>query len=150
MRFREVKATPYFYLATHTTLRDIGTAAGPMVASLQAADDEGRVVLLGSPIFIYHGVTEDMDKPFDLEVGYAVSDHAKAFGEFKARTLEPFRCATVIYNGPLTYLSEAYGKLIARMVEARLTPGEESREVYFVFEGAESPDDVVQIQVGIR
>lgn len=150
MRLQELPPAPYFYLATRTNLHDIGAAVESMMDKLQSAAEQGRVTFAGPAIFVYHGVTEETDKPFDLEVGYAVRPSVRAFDDFKVRTLDRFHCATAIYNGPIDSIGKAYDKLIGQMIDAHLSPGEESREFYLLWNGARSPNDVVQVEVGIR
>jgi len=71
-------------------------------------------------------------------------------GQFKVRTLDAFHCATLIYSGSMSSLENGYESLINQMLEARLSPGDESREMYLFWEGPESPNDVLQIQMRIR
>jgi len=150
MRIQQLPAASYFYLSTRTTLRDIGSAVEPMIDKLQSAAAQGRVSFAGPANFVYHGVTEETDKPFDLEVGYAVGPNVRPFDDFKVRTLQPFHCATNIYNGPIDSIGKAYDKLIGQMIDAHVSPGEESRELYLLWAGARSSNDVVQVQIGIR
>ena len=150
MRVQTFRPTPFFYASTQTTMAEIGPAADRIMASLHAATREGHAMGAGPPIFIYHGMTEELNKPFELQVGLPVPPDTKPYGEFKVRTLDAFHCATVIYSGPVESLGKAYDKLIGQMLEAHLSPGNESREIYFFWEGPESPNDALQVQIGIR
>jgi hypothetical protein len=47
-------------------------------------------------------------------------------------------------------LPKAYDKLIPEMIAAGLIPSDETRESYEVWESPDSPNNVVQIEVGIR
>ena len=44
----------------------------------------------------------------------------------------------------------AYEKLMPAVFAAKLTPVGESREVYLYFEGVDSPNNVVQLQIGVK
>jgi effector-binding domain-containing protein len=150
MRIQELPPVPYFYLSTRTTMRDIGPAVERLMDKLQSVAEQGRVSFAGPAIFVYRGGTEETDKPFDLEVGYAIRPAIRPFGDFRVRTLERFHCATTIYNGPVESIGKAYDKLIGQMIDAHLSPGEVSREFYLLWDGARSSNDIVQVQVGIR
>lgn len=135
MRIQELPAVPYFYLSIRTTMRDIGPAVERLMDKLQSVAQQGRVSFAGPAIFVYRGMTEETDEPFDLEVGYAVRPGVRPFEDFRVRTLERFHCATTIYNGPIESIGKGYDKLIGQMIDAHLSPGQESRELYLLWEG---------------
>ena len=85
-----------------------------------------------------------------MQVGMPVKEGATAFGDFKVRKTAEFKCATILLTGSLAHLSEAYERLMGEMEKAKLVPIGESREAYLYWEGAESPNNVVQIQMGIK
>jgi effector-binding domain-containing protein len=119
-------------------------------AGLEAASKQGKVHYTGAALFVYHGVTQDFAKPFTLDIGYLAADDAKAAGEFKVRKLDEFRCATVLYTGPVTSIHAAYGKLMPALGKAGHKPTTENREYYMYYETPDSPNDVTMVAVGIE
>ncbi|MGF7473518.1 hypothetical protein WFJ45_22205, partial [Salmonella enterica subsp. enterica serovar Minnesota] len=62
---------------------------------------QNQVQIVGSPVFVYNGATGEMDKPFELQVGFPVAGDTKPIGEAKVRELEKYRCATVLFSGAM-------------------------------------------------
>ena len=151
MRIQNLRAMTYLYSSTRTSFDSIsesGTAR--TVSTLQQFMTAAGVRPTGPMLLICHDPTEDPAALFDLEIGFPVSEQTPAPGDFKIRTLVPFRCATMVYRGPLKHLRRAYDKLIPEMIAAGYVPSEQSRENFLVWEGAESSNNVVEIEVGIR
>ena len=94
------------------------------------------------------GATQDPNKKFKLQVSFAVLEGTEAQGDFKVRRLEPFKCATVLYGGPISSIPRAYEKVFGGLGGA--TPTGETREYYFHFEGVESPNNVQLVAVGLK
>ena len=155
MRVQTVHRMTYLYSSTTTNFDDFsGLDVSRTVAALQQAAASGGMPPTGNMLFVFHDLTEDPDASFELEIGFPVPDTAlgkkPVTDDFKVRKLAPFRCASMVYRGPLQHLRRAYDKLIPEMIAAGYVPSEESRENYTVWEGAESSNNVVEIQVGIR
>jgi effector-binding domain-containing protein len=91
-----------------------------------------------------------MDKPFELQIGFPVADGAKPEGEIKVRTLEDYRCATVLYSGSMRDIAQAYQRIFTQLPEAGLEYAGNSREMHLYWEGPESPNNIVLIQVGVK
>jgi hypothetical protein len=107
-----------------------------------------KVVYAGSTIFVYQGATQDPTRKFKLQVSFAVLEGTQPQGQFKVRRLEPFKCATVLYGGPISSIAQAYEKVFGGL--GGNTPTGETREYYLHFEGVESPNNVQIIAVGIK
>ncbi|MBC8107831.1 MAG: GyrI-like domain-containing protein [Anaerolineae bacterium] len=150
MRVQDYKETPYFYSSTETTLNQIGQVVPETLPKLFAAIKENNVEVTGPMIFVYHGATQDRDKPFKLEIGFTVAPGAKEAGDFKVRDLEPFHCASVIYSGPITQVGVAYQGLFTELFGAGLQPTGETREMYLYWESPESPNNVQVIMAGVN
>ena len=84
----------------------------------------------------------------DVKARLSVLDGTEAQGDFKVRRLEPFKCATVLYGGPISSIPKAYEKVFGGLGGA--TPTGETREYYFHFEGVESPNNVQLVAVGLK
>ncbi len=149
MHVQTLPAITYLYGSGQTTLEEIAKTVEQLLPGLLKSVEEGKTHGAGGPLFIYVGM-EDMSKPFTLQVGMPVKEGTQGFGEYKVRKLGEYKCATVLLTGSVAHLGEAYEKLMGAMEKAKLTPAGESRESYLYWEGAESANNVVQIQMGIK
>lgn len=148
MRVQTLAGFSYLYSSSQTTFDKIGEAVGKTLPQLEAAMKDGKFHPTGPLIFTYRDV-KDMSQPFTLDIGYAVPPETAAFGDFKLRKEDAFKCATVIYSGPIMRISEGFQKLMTDMTDAKLTPAGPAREYYLYWEGMESPNNVVLIQIAI-
>jgi effector-binding domain-containing protein len=145
---RTLSPQTILYQEIETSLSELGEAVGPILERLEKLVKEKKVVYTGSTIFVYQGATADPTKKFKLQVSFAVVDGTEAQGGFKVRRLEPFKCATVLYGGPIPSISQAYEKVYGGL--GGNTPTGESREYYLHFEGVDSPNNVQVIAVGVK
>jgi effector-binding domain-containing protein len=150
MRVHTVRGMTYLFSSTRSNYNDIMTSGASSALAALRQITAGGARPAGEILFIFHDPTEDPTVAFDLDIGVPVPDKTPAIGGFKVRKLPPFRCASMVYRGPLKHLRRAYDKLIPEMIAAGYVPSDELRESYTVWEGAESPNNVVEIQVGIR
>jgi len=150
MRVQTVPAMTYLYSSTRTNFDELAEPASLAISTLKQLSVSGRVQSLGSILFIYHDPSEDPAEYFDVEMGLPVPEKTSPPAGFSLRMLPAFHCARMIYHGPLALLPHAYDKLIRLMIAANLVPSEETRENYLVWEDAESLNNVIRIEVGIR
>jgi effector-binding domain-containing protein len=66
------------------------------------------------------------------------------------RMAPEFRAATVIYTGPPAGVGEVYQKLIPAVKQMGLELTGEDREFTFYWDGVESPNNIILIQVGVK
>lgn len=150
MQVQTLPAQAYFYVPTRTTFQDIQQPIERAMGQLGRAAAEGKVAFAGPPTFVYRGATAELNRSFELEVGFPVAEGTKAFGPFKVRELRPFRCAAVVYTGPVSLIDKAYDRLIADMERAGLEAADETRETYWKWDGPDSPEDQIQVAVGVK
>ncbi len=147
---KDVKEVPgYLCGSARTTLTTMPQVLERNFLPIPAKARENHLALSGPALFVYHGCTGDPDQPFALDTGFIVEPDTKDLGDLKVKKLPAFRAATAYYTGPVTGLGEAFGKLFAQLGAAGYTPTDETREVYLWWEGPESPNNVVELQVGI-
>jgi predicted transcriptional regulator YdeE len=150
MRVQEFKAQTYLFAETQTTLAEIGPVVTDLMAKLHAAVKDGHVNVTGPAIFVYQGATQDMNKPFTLQVGFSVAPETKPVAEFNVRPLDKLKSATVLYSGPVAQVGAAYQQVFTDLFAAGLEPTGETREYYLYWEAPESPNNVELIQVGVK
>ena len=149
---RTLGAQTYLYAETETSFQELAGVVAPILERLEKVEAPKKVNYPGAVIFVYRGATTDMQKKFKLQIGYAVADgtQAPAGGEFKVRRLEPFKCATVLYGGPISSVGTAYEKLFGTIGRDGRKPTDESREYYFHWEGEQSVNNVEMVAVGVQ
>ena len=82
--------------------------------------------------------------------GQSFAADAPAVEGFKIVKLDAFKCATILFTGPLSQIKDAYCKLFDCLGAAGLKFKGGFREVYLYWEGPESLNNVVQIQAAIE
>ena len=104
---QEMKAINYLFATRETTLNEVVQPITEIMEKLEHAIRRGDVPVGGPALFIYHGAAPDPTKKFTIEIGFPVEEGAKAFDEFKVKQVEPFRCATVLFSGPMSQIGQA-------------------------------------------
>lgn len=151
VRVLQLPAVTYVYGSAETTFEKITEPIAKFMPVLEKAIDDGKIRPVGTFMFVYKGVAEDMSKPFTMEVGWLASaEKSKAVEGLKTRKIEGGKYATLIFTGPVSKISKAYEKVMPAAAAAGMVQGGEVREVYLYWEGVESPNNVVQIQVPVK
>jgi effector-binding domain-containing protein len=149
MRVQTIAGFTYLYASSETTFERVAAPIGATLPAMQKSVSESKFRSVGGPIFVYRNL-KDMTQPFTLDIGYAVPHETAATSEYKVRKVEALKCATVMYSGPVAKISEAYGKLMGAISAANLKSTTTAREFYLYWEGAESPNNIVLVQIGIE
>lgn len=150
IRVLTTREQTFFYKEVETTFDKLAQIAGPIIEDLDEALAKSGNRHEGAVTFIYLNATHDMSKPFKLQIGIPVQKDAVEFGDFKVRQLPSVKAATVLFGGSLQYVSKVYEITMGALAAKNLIPGEELRESYFVWEGADSPNNVTQIQIVLQ
>jgi len=151
LRVRTMAPVTFAYIEVETTFDRLGDAIGEALPKLNEASDAGRAKIAG-PFGLYYpkGAHAQPDKPFPVQIGHVVREGSTGGGGVKVRKAEPFKCATVVYTGPVAEIGQSYQKLFPAVAAAGLKPSGEERELTLYFESAESPNNVLLIQVGVK
>ena len=150
MRVQRLPGRTYLYAERETTIAKIGQAFAEVVPPLVKVAEEGRARITGPLTSVCVGATGEPDTPFQLCIGFLVADDTKPVAGFKVKKLADFRCATVLFSGQAAKTGEAYRKLFESLTAAGHAPTGETREYSLYWESAESPNNVVLIQAGIK
>lgn len=143
-----LKDCTYLYISTETSFAEIAKSIPENLGVLTKAAGAAGIHFTGPAIFIYHDAKPE--GKFQLELGFPVSPETKPPGDLKVRNLAAFHCATLLYNGATAHIGEAYSKLFEQLVAAGYVPTEESREMTLYWEGPDSPNNVIQLMVGVQ
>jgi effector-binding domain-containing protein len=129
----------------------MGEPVGKTLKAMIEAAREDKRGLLGPVVhFYYKAPHRAAERGFDMETGFFVPEGAKGVGAFTVRELPAFRCATLLYIGPAPRIGDAWQKLYRAIADKGLTPTDEERELYLYWEGVEAPNNIVQVQVGVK
>jgi effector-binding domain-containing protein len=150
-RVRTLPAITYFHRSVDATLNTLTDRIHEVMPSLVKAAEESKAHIVGPSVLIYHGVTGDRDAHFTLDIGFPIADaDAKPVGDFKIKKLPGFRCISLLYTGDIEHLSAAYEKLGPEIAKGQLEPGDESRQMMLYWEGQDSPNNVIQVMLGVK
>ena len=152
IRLRTMAPMTYVYVETETTLGNIGEAIGEVMPKITKAAADGKFRLTAPFVLTYPQASAHItpEKPFKVQIGLKAEGEAAASGDVKVRTTQEFRAATVIYTGPPAGIGECYEKLIPAIRQMGLELTGEDREFTFYWEGIDSPNNIVLVQVGVK
>ena len=152
VRIRTLAPVSYAYVATETTFDKLGDAIGEAMQKIQKQAEEGTIKIGGPFVLAYPkgSAHRTPDKPFQVHIGLIVEEGSKGGGDVKVRRTEPFKAATVLYAGPVFEIGRCYQKLFPAVEKMGLAPSGEEREFTLYFEGLESANNVVMVQVGVK
>ncbi len=150
MRVLETKATSFIYIEFETTYANMTEPVTKAIADLTALVEGGKLLPRGQLLLVYNGATGDMTQPFLLQVGFPVNDDVKAIGDAKVRKLPSLRVATMLFSGQIRHVGQVYQKLFQDLFAQGLLPSGEHSEVYLRWEGAESDNNIVLLQIHLQ
>lgn len=148
---KDVRAIDHFlYGEITTSVKKMKEPVTTMIGDL-FEETEAKGIHFHPPLtFVYQGMTGDMDKDFQLQIGFPVHDDSKAFGKWKTGGLPAQKMAVVYYSGAMKNVGEAYGKLMPTIFKAGMRPAGPIRELYHHWEGEDSPNNLTEIQVAVE
>jgi effector-binding domain-containing protein len=149
VHIQTIPAMTIVYTSAETTLDKIGETAMKGVGKIEAEKAKGTVKMDGPSVFVYRNFTA-MDKPFTLEMGLTVSADSKEAGDLKVKKLGEFKCATILYTGPLSNMSKVYEKVIGEVMAKGMEMTGENREMYLFWDKPEGANNVTWVQIGIK
>ncbi len=144
-------AIVYFHKGLEATLKTLPDRIHEAMPSLVKAAAESKARVVGAPVLIYHGITADPDARFTFDIGFPVADaDIKPADDYKVEKLPEFRCISLLYTGDMSHISAAYEKFGAAIFAAHVEATDESRQMILYWEGKESPNNVIQIMIGLK
>lgn len=154
MRIQTVPAMNYLYTSAETSFEKMGEPVKAGFDKVFFNVVQSKLLVARPTMLVYQGNPHfDPAKPFKMEIGVILLDDAKPEDlpeDVKLRKTEPFKCATILYTGPVMQQGKAYEKLIPALRAAGHTPTGEEREMCLYWEGLESNNNVFMMQIGIK
>ncbi len=149
VRVQDMGAITFFHTTVKTTYEKMDIV-GPIIEDLMKAVKEKNIDADGMVAFIYQGASIEPGKEFELSIGMTVSAGTEGFDKWQVKDLPVFKCATVMHSGHLKSIGLAYQKLFPELFAKGLQPTGESREFYMYWEGEDSDNNVMLVQVGVK
>lgn len=151
MVVQTIPPTHYLQGGFETDFSSMGEPVGKTLTELMIAAKENKVGLHGPLVHLYYGAPHrDPRKRFRMETGFFVPADSPAVGRFKVRELPTFKCATILYLGPAPRIGDAWQELYRSVRAQGLIPTDEERELNLYWEGVDSPNNIVQVQLGVK
>jgi effector-binding domain-containing protein len=155
---RTMAPITFAYVPTETTFDRLGEAIGEVMPLIEKAATDGKIRVTSPFVLAYPEGSAHLNgnKPFKVQVGLRIEEGSEGAaaaadaGDVKVRTTQPFKCATIMYMGPIARIGDCYQKLFPAIEKMGLSPGGEEREFTLYFEGLESANNIVLIQVGVK
>ena len=133
------------------TIPQIASVSAELCPLIEEEAARHGLAVVGPWIFVSHGLPQDGRTAFRAAFCLPVSAESAYEGACLLRPLEPIRCASRHFTGPLGALfSEGYGPLMRAAQAAGHVFTGESREVYHRWNGPDATDNVIEIQFGLR
>jgi effector-binding domain-containing protein len=151
MRVKQVAARTFLCTKETLKIEDVPAFIRRTITPLVEASTDLKIGNAGPPLMSYLGYRGDASQPFTAELAIPARAAAENYkGPFYFRSAGPFKCASVIYQGPVTKVGEAWMALVTQATEAGLKPKGDSREVYLWWEGEDSQNNVIELQLGLE
>jgi len=151
MRVKQI--APRTFLCTKETLKieEVPAFIHRAITPLLKASNDLKVGNVGPPVMSYLGYRGDPSQPFTAELAIPAPAAVENYkGPYYFRSAGEFKCASVIYQGPVNAIGEAWMALVRQATEAGLKPKGDSREVYLWWEGEDSKNNVIELQLGVE
>lgn len=140
----------FVYMETETSLGEIAEALQEVWAPMIEAENSGAIRVDGPGVFVYTGMTGGPDQPFTLQTGFPVAESNNTPDGASRGTLPAFHAATFYYTGALANIGQAYGEVFRQLDAAGHQPTGQNRELYLFWHRDDSPNNVIEIQIGIQ
>jgi len=140
----------FFHLKTTATTAELPARMQQLVPVLMKSLAQGQIGTLGPLHVVFHGLTSDPAKTFDLEIGVLVPKGTPAAGECQVRTLPAFTCASTVFTGSIAQVGTAYSALFPALAAGGRVSNGEFRQMVFFYEGLASTNNALLVQVGLQ
>jgi effector-binding domain-containing protein len=150
VRVKELAPRQFLCAKKQLKIAEMHEFATVTIEKLIGQATELKLAQTGPIMITYFNFHGDPEETFTGELAVPINvEHAMKGGDFYLRKTEKFKCASTIFQGQLTSLGMAW----QNFVQTAMTNGEptgESREVYLYWEGFDSPNNIVELQLGLK
>lgn len=148
MELKTVQPVKVLYADFTTTLNKIKAYVGTIPEELYTEAAKCDLVPSGPQIWLYTGMTMDMDAEFNLDIALPVSGDGTS-DKFKTKELPEFKCATTMHMGSWDNFAGTYQQLIGEVMAQSHKMTGVFREVYLNVDFVTVEENLTEVQVGI-
>ena len=150
VRLKETAERQYLCAKKELKIAEMHEFATATIKQLMEKATELKLGQSGPILITYFNFRGDPDQKFTAEIGVPIgAKEAAVVGEFYVRKVPKFKCAAAVFQGPLMQIGEAWGKFV-EMAMTKGEPTEESRELYLYWEGHDSPNNIIELEMGLK
>lgn len=143
-------ATTFFFSERDLAMSEIPAAADELVPAVEAEAARLALHVTGRMVFVYLPPAQPGEGRLRLHVALPVAVEKPGCGPafaFRQAPAQRFLCLQ--HRGPAAAIGETWSALWAARSARGLAQGDESREIYWFWDGVESPHNVVLLQLAI-
>jgi effector-binding domain-containing protein len=150
VRMKELSEREYLCAKKELQIAEIGEFATSTIPQLLEKAAQMKLVHTGPIMITYFNFFGDPEQKFTAEIGVPIqAKDAKSEGPFYVRKVAKLKCASAIFQGPFNKKGDAW-HTFAQAAMAKGEPTGESRELYLYWESADSPNNIVELQMGLK
>jgi effector-binding domain-containing protein len=146
-----VEPITVLYAEQELSIPEVSVYAEKFGAEIMEEVEKHGLSVVGPWVFISYNLPKNGKDRYRAEFCLPVANgDGYVGGKFPIKSLSLFSCAFVEYKGKLRQLfTKGYQPLVQEIVAAKMRFTGESREVYHVWIGPNSPENQIEIQFGI-
>jgi effector-binding domain-containing protein len=150
VRIKETAARQYFCAKKELKLPQMSEFAMQIIPQLAQKATELKLGQGGPLMMTYFDFHGDPEQTFTAEIGLPIQkEDVQNAGTFYVRKAPKFKCAAAIFQGPLSRIGEAWQSFVSDAM-TKGEPTGESRELYLYWEGHDSPNNIIELQLGLK
>lgn len=131
------------------TIPEIAAYAEKAIPMLLAEAENRGMAVTGPCVFTYEGCDGSLDTVFSLKVSFPV-DACRGQGAFECVQLPAHECLSTQYRGPMRGIGPTWSAFTPQAMRQGLALQPVGREVYSHWVDADSPDNVMELQIPLR
>ena len=148
MEQKVIKPILYFYYERRITLKEIELYAPDTVEKVFKEAGKAGLRQSGPLEFIYLRSNRNPDSPFTLQIALPVEKQKKvSSGLFKKS--KSLKSLSYIQKGSIQNFCNAYESIFENIWDNSIKVTNETREVYHLYKGRDSEENVTEIQIGL-
>jgi effector-binding domain-containing protein len=150
VRVKETAPRSYLCMKKDVKLPALAEFAPDAVTQLMEKATELKLGQGGPIMLTYYNFSGDPAQTFTAEVGLPIwkKDVAKS-ADVYVRNVPKTKCASAIYQGPLTKIGDAWHSFATTAMSKGEVTGE-SHELYLYWEGNDSPNKIIELQMVLK
>jgi predicted transcriptional regulator YdeE len=150
VRIKETAERQYLCAKKELKIGEMHEFAITTIKQLMEKATELKLMQGGPVLFVYYNFHGDPDQKFTVEIGVPIfSEGGANTGAFYVRKVPKFKCAAAVFQGSLAQIGEAWQKFVPAAM-SKGEPTEESRELYLYWEGHDSPNNIIELEMGLK